>query len=222
MSNEWVTAPVWRDWRALMRTLYCARIAFDAEINKWRHPSLSITGDVKLGFSDGDSQYETDLADHIATLSDGSFFYSMIFLRAVSIMENHAKLVLFIMNEKKWDIFNRGIRDDEYIQIDALELKGGIEAWGTKLLAGVGQSWDRVYKEKNGMMEVMFLRNAIAHGYSRMTTDVFNKIKAVSPGTALKEHSEIIITHNMLREYTGRIKSLLRILCDGVCHTSKV
>ncbi|WP_155887680.1 hypothetical protein [Paucidesulfovibrio longus] len=220
-NNTWVAAPVWKDWRILMRTLYCSRIAFDAEISKWKAPSVEYDGKTLIRFSDGLSNYETELDEHIATLSDGAFFYSMILLRAVSLLESHSKLVLYIINNGKWDLFERNISEHEHEEIDQLRLENGIAVWGTQLLASVGQSWDKVYKNQAGLEEVVHIRNAIAHGYNTFTPNLYKKITNVAPSFPFNENDHIQITHDLLREYTGRIKSLLRILCDGVYHTNK-
>jgi hypothetical protein len=218
MSRGWVTAPVWNDWRTLMRTLYSARIAFNAEINKWNTPYIYLIGDIEIRFSDGDTNYKSDLLEHIQTLSDDSFFYSMILLRAVSLMENHAKLVSHIIKENKFDIFERDITDNEYDEIDKIHLRGDAGTWGTQLLSATNQDWGKVYKGKDGIQEVMYIRNAIAHGYNNVTSSLYTKLQSVNCAHFSK-NSKLTINHQILREYTGRIKSLMRILCDGVYHT---
>lgn len=220
-ENTWITAPVWKDWRILTRTLYCSRIAFQAEISKWSYESVEIHGDVLLRFADGEPNFKTWLPEHIETLSDGSFFYSMLLLRAVSLLESHAKMVRYIIDTNKWDLFERETTDTEREDINTLVLRNGIAGWGTTLLMDVGQSWGRVYKERPGLEEVIFIRNAIAHGYGMVTPGLYTKITEVAPDFPLAPYDEIRISHDLLREYTGRIKSLIRILCDGVYHTGK-
>ncbi|MGE4292153.1 MAG: hypothetical protein AB7E32_08085 [Desulfovibrio sp.] len=220
-EDSWVSAPVWEDWRVLTRTIYCSRIAFEAEISKWTAPSLTYSGKIVIQFTDNNTKFETHLDEHIETIADGSFFYSMILLRAVSLLESHSKLVRYIVTNNKWDLFERTISESEREEVNKIRLSGGIANWGTNLLFAVGQSWDKVRTSQSGLQEVLLVRNTIAHGYNYFTPSRYNEIKSIAPDFPFNVNDPIRITHDLLQDYRSRIKAFLRITCDGVYHTNK-
>lgn len=220
MANTgWIKAPIWDDWLALTRLQWSGRIAFDAE-RKLRGSQLdSATPNLKLvKILDCGAKYETSVENHVSTISDYTLFCSLILLRSYSLVESHCKLINFIVSEKRWDILEIGIEDSEREQIESSELRGGVEAWSGSLMSSAGQSWADVYGGKVGLIEVSILRNILAHGRSRFTSDILNNAENRGCRLPFKAGSKIEITFCQLHEYRGRMKSLCRILGDGVIH----
>lgn len=217
-GDGWSTAPMWGEWLKLTRLQWSGRVAFESEIDKWSNRFIVGKENVSINIKDCGGNYETRLENHITALSDTSLFCSLIFLRSYALMENHCKLIKFIVDNKMWNAIKEGVSEDERDLIDSIELKNGIEIWATDLIEQTGQSWDRVYQGKVGLVEVSVIRNALMHGYTNASKHLIKKAKNRNSTIPFDEGDTLNLNFETLHEYRGRIRSLCRILGDGVVH----
>jgi hypothetical protein len=85
---------------------------------------------------------------------------------------------------------------------------GGIEDWGTRLLNTRESDWTDVDGGLGGAVEVAVARNAFAHG-SR-TIDAAARTRLFDAGARMRPAgSAVTLTYVELREFRGRLQSLL-------------
>lgn len=220
-DSDWIAAPFWKDWLALTRLQWGARIAFDTECERWGDRTKIGKSAQKVTAECHGGTYETSLANHIAAISDPHLLWSLILLKSYALLESHAKLTRHMIDTSQWDLFTRDLGDHDMDTIDAIRLQGGIESWGTTLLRDVGQSWDMVYGAQTGLVEISLMRNALMHGYRRTSqhlVDSFAKRGCVCPKPL---GAPVQVDFGELHEYRGRIRSFCRIISDGVVHTHR-
>lgn len=136
-------------------------------------------------------------------------------------MESHCKLIRFIIDNNKWSLIGVGPSDEEKDLIDSIELQNGIENWAQKLIDDTKQDWDMVYWGKSGLIEISVIRNALMHGYTYASNYLINKAKNRGCKLPYSEGDKLQVDFEQLHEYRGRIRSLCRILGDGVIHMSR-
>jgi len=218
MDGAWTQAPVWNEWRELTRLQWSGRIAFETELEKWQSPHLADTEKVSIVISDCGANYKTSLENHVKTISDHSLFCSLIFLRSYSLMEGHAKLVKFIVDQQRWRLLEDEMTEEERNQIDAIWLNNAIENWSDELMTQTGQPWSEIYKGKAGLVEMSIIRNAFMHGYSRVSQELLDKAARRASSLPFKADENLRMDFALLHEYRGRLRSFCRILGDGIVH----
>lgn len=218
MGEGWTTAPMWEEWRDLTRLQWSGRIAFETELDKWKSPYITDKDGISVVISDCGGDYKTSLENHLATLANNDLFCSLIFLRSYALMENHAKLIKFIVERKSWELLKRQPSDREKDEIDELRLSGGIENWADELIVQTGQDWSAVYRGKAGLVEMSLVRNALMHGYSRASSYLLDQAARRGGGFPFTEGEAVRVSFSLLHEYRGRVRSFCRIIGDGVVH----
>lgn len=137
-------------------------------------------------------------------------------------MESHAKLVQFIVEHEDWKLLTSELTDEQRDCVDAIELKNGVESWADRLIEMTGQSWEQVYGGKAGLVELAVFRNALMHGYTRVSSYLVEKARKRGGGMfPINQGSPLAMDFALLHEYRGRIRSFCRILGDGVVHRAR-
>jgi hypothetical protein len=85
---------------------------------------------------------------------------------------------------------------------------GGIEDWGTRLLATTGSTWDALNEGMAGAVEVAVVRNAYAHSGRRIDHASANRLRAAGQ-TAWKEDDLVVLDYATLRIFRGRLRALM-------------
>lgn len=218
MGENWISAPVWDEWRDLTRLQWSGRIAFEAEQTRWRNEGRMESGDISVSIEDCGGSYETSLENHMKTIENTSLFCSLIFLRSYALMESHAKLTMFIVDNGRWDLLAREPSELEKETIGTIHLAGGIEQWANALVAKCGQDWADVYGGKAGLVEMSVIRNAMMHGYCHVSAHLLEKAARRGCGLPYEVGDPVRVDFCRLHEYRGRIRSFCRVTADGVVH----
>jgi len=218
VDENWLTAPIWQEWRQLTRLQWSGRIAFQSEIEKWNSPFIKNRENIKLLISDCGAEFEANLDDHLLTIGDTDVFCSLILLRSVGLMENQSKYVRYIVSNNRFDLLDNSLNEDLWNSILSERLDGGIEAWSEHLMQSVHQDWNQVYSGKSGLVEVSIVRNALAHGYLTATKYLCDTAEARGAKLPFSVGERIGLSFALLHEYRGRIRSFCRIIMDGLVH----
>jgi hypothetical protein len=208
---------MWSEWLRLTRLMWSARIAFENEIESSER--LSPTDLVR--FNDAGAEFEVSRADHVAVLTDLSLFYELVLLWSYALMENHCKLLHFICAYRDWSLIDRMPTTHEKAEIDAVELIGGIEGWSSRLMGQTRQPWNDVFGGKSGLVEISVIRNALIHGYTLVSGELVDSAGRRGCTIPFVAGQRIAIGFPLLHEYRGRIRSLCRVLSDGVVHMAR-
>ena len=215
-KDGWIKAPIWDEWLTLTRLQWSGRIAFQAEVERWHSPYISGKDGISVRISDCGAKYTTSLKNHLETIEDHTHFCALILNRSYSLLESHSKLATYIVENGNWSAYKSGVTEDEQDEVDKIELKGGIKSWANDLLRGTGQSWSQVYGGRKGLVEVSIVRNALAHGYSKVTPHLLARAAASGCSIPFAVGEPISIDFALLHEYRGRMRSFCRIISDGV------
>ena len=215
-KNDWIKAPIWDEWRELTRLQWSGRIAFQAEAERWHSPYIAGKESMSVRISDCGARYMTSLENHLRTIKDHTHFCSLILNRSYSLVESHSKLATYIVENGNWGAYKSGVTEEEQDEVDAIELRGGIKSWASDLLRKTDQSWSQVYKGRKGLVEVSIVRNALTHGYSRVTPHLAARAAADGCSLPFAVGAPISVDFALLHEYRGRMKSFCRIVSDGV------
>jgi hypothetical protein len=85
---------------------------------------------------------------------------------------------------------------------------GGIEDWGTRLLATTGSTWAALKDGLAGAVEVAVVRNAYAHGALRIDESAANRLRAV--GIASPARGDLIaLDYATVKVFRGRLRTLM-------------
>ena len=217
--TDWAQAPMWAEWRRLTRFMWSSRIAFDHEID--RSSLLDPSQIVSVGDAGAGAEFQVPIADHLATLKDSSILFELVLLRSYALMENHCKLLHVICQRRDWSLITRGTDAEEKAEIDGVELSGGIEAWASKLMNDTHQPWIDVYGGQPGLVEISIVRNALMHGYTSASEEMIQAARRRRSTVPFQAGDRIVIGFPLLHEYRGRIRSLCRVLGDGVVHLAR-
>jgi hypothetical protein len=113
-------APVWSERGRLTRFLESARLAFARERNLWASLELRSAEDVKLAATTARGTYKVALTQHLAAIRDEETLLASVLIHSYAVAETAAA---------------------ERLGGDARDF-GGIEDWGTRVLATTGSTWD--------------------------------------------------------------------------------
>ena len=181
-------APIWPQWQQVTRLLFSGQIAFDAEISRWEATEIDVQHGVRLKDKSRGSNYRVTLDQHLSTIRERSAFYGVIVVQAHALMEGHAKYIRHCLDSGDYNLIYRNPNDHEIETILDIELSGGIEVWGGKLLYDMGRDW-QIVDGKAGLVTTSIVRNAIAHGYPRLGAEM--KRKAEARGVVLTKLARI-------------------------------
>jgi len=156
-NDERVLAPVWIEWGRLTRFLESARLAFAREHNLWTSLELRSADAVKVSAAADHGTHKVSLKGHLDAVRDKETPLASVLIHSYALAENAAAARLCG---------------------DARDF-GGIEDWGTRLLATTGSTWDSLEEGLAGAVEVAVFRNAYAHGSRRVDASAASRLQDV-------------------------------------------
>jgi hypothetical protein len=185
-----VPAPVpagspWDEWGRLTRILESTRLAFDRERSLWASLGIERAKQVRISAPEG--HYSVALHGHIEAVDDAeTLLHGSVLVHSYAPAECAAADRL----------------------ATAPRSLGGIEDWGARLLNANDRDWTDVDGGLGGAVEVAVARNAFAHG-SR-TIDAAARTRLFAAGAHIRPAgSAVTLTYAELREFRGRLQSLL-------------
>jgi hypothetical protein len=185
-SDDDGLAPVWREWRRLTRFLESARLAFARERNLWTSLELRSADEVKLSAATPHGPYKIGLQQHLDAVRDEEMLFASALIHSYALAEAAAA---------------------ERLGSDARDF-GGIEDWGTRLLATTGSTWGALKEGLAGAVEVAVFRNAYAHGGRRIDETAANRLRAV--GMASPARGDLVVLdYATVKVFRGRLRTLM-------------
>jgi hypothetical protein len=115
------------------------------ESSLWTSLELRSADQVKLSAATPHGTYKVALQEHLEAVCDEEMLLASVLIHSYALAETAAA---------------------ERLNGDARDF-GGIEDWGTRLLATTGSTWGGVKQGVAGAVEVAVVRNAYAHGGRR-------------------------------------------------------
>ncbi len=179
-------AAIWSEWGRLTRFLESARLAFARERNLWASLELRSAEDVRLSAATTHGIYKVALTQHLAAVRDEETLFASVLIHSYALAETAAA---------------------ERLRGDARDF-GGIEDWGTRLLATTSSTWDSLNEGVAGAVEVAVVRNAYAHGARRVDVLAANRLRAVGK-TQPKAGDLVVLDYPTLKVFRGRLRSLM-------------
>ena len=192
-NGERDLAPVWIEWRRLTRFLESARLAFARESNLWTSLELRSAESIKLSAATAHGTYKVGLRQHLEAVRDEETLLASVLIHSYALAENAAV---------------------ERLGGDARDF-GGIEDWGTRLLATTGSTWDSLKEGRAGAVEVSVIRNVYAHGGRRIDESAANRLQAVGI-TSRALGDPVALDYPTVKVFRGRLRALLGL--GGVGH----
>ena len=187
-SDERELAPVWIEWRRLTRFLESARLAFARESNLWTSLELRSAEEVKLSAATAHGAYKVSLKQHLDAVRDEETLFASVLIHSYALAETAAA---------------------ERLGGDARDF-GGIEDWGTRLLATTGSTWDSLKEGVAGAVEVAVVRNAYAHGGRRIDESAVNRLQAVGKTSATRGDL-VALDYPTVKVFRGRLRDLMNL-----------
>ena len=182
-SDECEMAPVWSEWGRLTRFLESARLAFARESNLWTSLELRSADEVKLSAATPHGTYKVGLQQHLDAVRDEEMLLASVLIHSYALAETAAA---------------------ERLGGDARDF-GGIEDWGTRLLATTGSTWDALKEGLAGAVEVAVVRNAYAHGGRRIDESAANRLRAVGM-TSPARGDLVVLDYPTVKVFRGRLR----------------
>ena len=185
-SDDDGLAPVWQEWRRLTRFLESARLAFARERNLWTSLELRSADEVKLSAATPHGPYKIGLQQHLDAVRDEEMLFASALIHSYALAETAAA---------------------ERLGSDARDF-GGIEDWGTQLLATTGSTWVALKDGLAGAVEVAVFRNAYAHGGRRIDESAANRLQAVGM-TSPARGDVVVLDYGTVKVFRGRLRTLM-------------
>lgn len=208
--------PVWARWKELTQFLALTDHVLVSQQEQWRALPIADRHAVKILRQDGPYRFETDGATYEAILSDRHVLASVVLLNSYALVESAVRQIYGLL------VPDMSVSTPLLAQfrartasIDNLVKNGGIESWGTQVLADFGRNWSYVETEKAGLVEVALARNAIAHGEADVTQTMLNR--AIGSGATLPWAlgTPIRLDIARVKEYRHRLRSFARVVEHG-------
>lgn len=178
----------------------------------------------KIGFTSGESEFEVAKSEYVSTLRSPHLFCGMVLQAYCGLIEEHARDVLRELDRIGVDVST--LLDARYPSleesIDHFPPPNGIEDWGTKILAIVNRSWDDVTPGRAKIVEVIVVRNALAHGTPEVTRRMLNRLENVGGTIPWKEGSKIKLNYDSVKDYRDHLRSFARVLSDATAEAINV
>ncbi len=194
MGEDAAAIAVWEEWGRITRFLESARVAFARERALWMSLKLVSADDVRFYASTtGGGKHRVGIPDHLAAIEDEDALYASVLIHSYAIAESAAA---------------------DRLGADARNF-GGIEKWGSRLLATTGESWESVLDGRAGVVEVAVVRNAYAHGARRIDGLAAKRLRGVGL-TDRAEGDPVALDYPTLKLYRGRLRDLLN--AGGIVH----
>lgn len=216
--TTWVRFKIWNHWKSVSRVFGCALMAMRAEVEHARYDSKS---DEPIAFESGKSTFEVKKTEYIITLKSPQLFCGMVLQAYCGLIEEHARDVLRELHRIGVDVSTLLDAKNPTFEekIDHFPPPNGIEDWGTKILALVNRSWDDVQPGKAKIVEVIVVRNALAHGTPEVTKRMLSRLGNVGGSLPWKEGSKIKLNYDSVKDYRDHLRSFARVLCDATADT---
>ena len=180
---EPVSSP-WDEWGRLTRFFESARLAFARERTMWASLCIDDLEQVRVTAPEG--HYNVAVHRHIDALNDSEPLYATVLVQSYAVVESAAA---------------------ERLATPQHSL-GGIEDWGSRLLALNDRDWTHVTGGLAGAVEVAVIRNAFAHG-SR-SIDIRAQERLLRAGAPTRPAGPTMkLTYDELRVFRARLRSLL-------------
>ena len=179
-------APVWDEWRRLTRFLESARLAFARESSLWTSLELRSADEVKLSAATPHGTYKVGLQQHLEAVRDEEMLLASVLIHSYALAETAAA---------------------ERLGGDARDF-GGIEDWGTRLLATTGSTWGALKEGRAGAVEVAVVRNAYAHGGRRIDESAANRLRALGK-TSPARGDLVVLDYSTVKVFRGRLRALM-------------
>ena len=214
-QNDWKRFKIWDEWRNVTRFLRSAQIAFDAEMSKWNSLPVSDLSEIQLAIKTGKSNYKVMLPEHLEVLKDNQTLFSMTLQASLALIEEHARDVLRELHTKGHSLSPVITASKVQEAIDKYPPKG-IEGWGTRLLALVKRSWADVnLGGLAGIIEVVVVRNALAHGQPAVSQSMLNRVHNAGGTLPWALNDPVVISFDIVNDYRERLRSFARVLADA-------
>lgn len=210
---------VWAEWNRMTRFFQSSLIALQREGHVWNSGYIHASSAVTVQDPSGSTKYKVKLADHLASISDVQMLCMLVLTRSVALLEGHVVDVLehlYPTGVVPGTLLPAGLgKDDVHDAAVQLLARGGIESWGSAVLALVGGSWSNVHDGRRGLVEVAVIRNSIAHGQSLVNQRMANRVAAVGGALPWAVGSPIVLDLEDTRRLRDRVRSFIRIVAYG-------
>lgn len=208
--------PVWTRWKELTQFLALSDHVLISQQEQWRALPIPDKQNIKILRQDGPYKFETDGATYEAILSDRHVLASVVLLNSYALVESAVRQVygILVADAAATTPLLTQIRANT-ISIGDLLKNGGIETWGTQVLADLGRNWSYVETQKAGLVEVAIVRNAIAHGEADVTQSMINRAGASGASLPWLVGSPVRLDIALLKEYRHRLRSFARVVEHG-------
>ncbi len=154
----------------------------------WTSLELADPTGVHLTAPAGVGKYAVSLADHVTVVRDEETLFAGVLIQSYALAEYAAA-------------YRLGADRRSF---------GGIEDWGSRLLANIGQSLADVLDDRPGAVEVTVVHNAFAHGTREIDQPGEARLKAADMHTR-GATDPVSLTYEELRRCRDRLRSLLRM-----------
>ena len=189
-------------------------MAMESEAKRLRAVGAS---EETIGFKSGESEFEVTEAEYVNTLQSPRLFCGMVLQAYCGLIEEHARDVIRELDRIGLDVSS--LLDAKYLsfeeRIDHFPPPNGIEDWGTKILAILNRSWDDVAPGRAKIVEVIVVRNALAHGTPEVTKRMLKRLENVGGTIPWKEGSKIKLSYDSVKDYRDHLRSFARVLSDA-------
>jgi hypothetical protein len=185
-SDDCRLAPVWHEWRRLTRFLESARLAFARESSLWASLELRSADEVKLSAAAPHGTYKVGLQQHLEAVRDEEMLFASVLIHSYALAETAAA-----------ERLGGAARDF-----------GGIEDWGTRLLATTRLTWNGLKEGLAGAVEVAVVRNAYAHGRRRIDESAAQRLRAVGM-TSPARGDVVVLDYPTVKVFRGRLRALM-------------
>ncbi len=179
---------LWDEWERLTRFLESSRVVFAREQVLWKSLDLADFDGARIKTTRDQVTYDIDLDDHLAAVADEEILWGAILLHTFALTQ------AAVSNQLGPEV----------------SMANGIEDWGEKFLDSNGKSWSDVKGGKGGAAEVAIVRNAVAHGTRKMTSNAAKRLRNAKASTTARAGSRVTLTYQHLRGYRFRLESLLK------------
>ncbi len=198
-------------------------LAFDGERERWR--SLPLSPATPIGASEiqhrnGQSTYTIQVSEHLATLDDLSTLYALVLVHSCALTEAHAveRLTARRSEDAAFERrlathLDKGTNPPSFDDmVSSLIRTSGVEAWGEYILSEVGEFWDNVIGGKASLVEAFTVRNASAHGQTKVTPAMANRVANVGGTLPWAVGDEIVLDFDRVQAYRQCLLGFCRVI----------
>ncbi|MEX1098589.1 MAG: hypothetical protein WED34_21260 [Planctomycetales bacterium] len=212
--TTWRRFKIWNHWKLVSRVFGCTLMAMTSEAE---HRVAVGKPEDKIRFKSGVSEFEVANSEYVSTLQSPHLFCGMALQAYCGLIEEHARDILRELDRIGVQVSS--LLDTKYPtveeRIDHFPPPNGIEDWGSKILAIVNRSWGDVSPGRAKIVEVIVVRNALAHGTPEVTRRMLNRLENVGGTIPWKEGEQIQLNYGSVKDYRDHLRSFARVLSDA-------